>query len=41
MHMRSDEEQLDMEARARAVYPNSFAVREGQQFELPAHLRKK
>jgi phosphoribosyl 1,2-cyclic phosphodiesterase len=41
MHMRSDEEQLDMEARARSVYPNSFAVRQGQQFELPARRKKR
>jgi phosphoribosyl 1,2-cyclic phosphodiesterase len=35
MHMRSDADQRVMEAKAQAAYPNSFAVRQGQRFELP------
>ncbi len=41
MHMRSDADQLAMEASSQAVYPNSFAVRQGQHFELPARVKGK
>lgn len=42
MHMRSDIDQQAIEDAARKVYPNSFAARQGQRFELyglPAHSR--
>lgn len=34
MHMRADIDQQAIEDAARAVYPNAFAVRQGQHFEL-------
>jgi phosphoribosyl 1,2-cyclic phosphodiesterase len=41
MHMRSDEDQLSMEAKAQAAFPNAFAARQGQCFELPARARQR
>ena len=35
MHMRTDAEQRVIEAAVQAVYPNAFAVRQGQQIALP------
>ena len=35
MHLRTDAEQREIEAAAQAVYPNAFAVRQGQRFKLP------
>lgn len=40
MHMRKDAEQRDIEAQAQKVFPNSFAVREGERFELAGRKRK-
>jgi ribonuclease BN (tRNA processing enzyme) len=34
MHMRSDNDQQAIEDAARKVYPNAFATRQGQRFEL-------
>ena len=34
MHMRSDSDQQAIEDAARKVYPNAFAARQGQRFEL-------
>jgi phosphoribosyl 1,2-cyclic phosphodiesterase len=35
MHLRTDSEQRVIEAAARAVYPNTFAARQGQRIALP------
>jgi len=35
MHLRTDEEQRVIETAAQAVYPNTFAVRQGQRIALP------
>lgn len=40
MHLRTDEDQRAIEAKARAVFPNVFACRQGQSFQLPARTRK-
>lgn len=40
MHMRSDIDQAEIEKAAMAVYPNSFAARQDQRFELPGRSEK-
>ena len=40
MHMRTDDDQRAIEEAARKVYPNAFAVRQGQHFELFAKPEK-
>lgn len=35
MHLRTDAELRELETAAREIYPNAFAVREGQRIELP------
>ena len=40
MHQRKDADQRQIELDAQQVFPNSFAVRQGQRFELPARASK-
>jgi hypothetical protein len=40
MHMRADVDQQAIEDAARKEYPNAFAVRQGQRFELYGHSDK-